>query len=122
MPFERHVWVLPFDVVYCWGCVPLPEQLAATELVLFSLMGVAVAPAAPIDAIFAAAAPSWWEIRLAAWRGNWQVGEEEVEIDGVPVRVYTCLAGWVGALSECSFAGGCAPGSSDCTTRPSYSA
>lgn len=121
MPFEPHEYVQPWDVVWFWGCVALPEQLAATALVTFSLLGVAVAPADPIDLIFVAASPGWWERRVLAWRGGWQVGEEEIEIDGVPVRVYTCLAGWVGALFECPLIDGCAPGYSVCPSRPSYS-
>lgn len=103
-----------------WGCIPQAEQDAAWGMAAASLLGVSVVPAVTIDVYFIAAAPTYWEARLAAWRGNWQVGEEEVEIDGLPVRVYVCLSSWLGDVLACRLAGGCASGYSVCAIRKGY--
>lgn len=121
MPWVAHTFVLPWDVVWYWGCVAVPEKAASTDLAITAPLGTALAVAAVVDMHFLAASPLWWEKRLAAWRAAWQVAEEEIEVDDISIRVYTCSAAWVAALRDCILADGCSPGDSDCPARPSYS-
>lgn len=85
-----------------------------------SLLGVSVVPAVTIDVYFVAYSPLYWEKRLAAWRGNWEISEIEVEIDDLPVRVYTSVSYWLGELLTCRISGECPDGYSACAQRTGY--
>lgn len=117
-----HTFVLPWDVAWYWGCVPFPEQAASMALASLAVLGLAVAPADPIDLFFLPFAPLWAPKRIAAWRANWRVGEEVIVIEEVEIRVYTCGEPWVGDLAGCALTAGCYVGYSDCPSRPAWSA
>lgn len=121
MTWLPHEFVLPFDVVWYWGCVALPEQSASATLAITASVGTGVMVAAVIDAIFTAAAPAWWERRVAAWRGNWSILEITIPIEGVDTRVYTSSAGWVTLLHDALLEGEVSIGDDECPTRPIWS-
>jgi hypothetical protein len=120
MPWIPHEFVLPWDAVWYWGCIPDAEATAARMMALSSILGVALVPAVYVDAVFLLASPGWWETRLLAFRGGWNIGEGEIEVDDVPVRFYVCSAAWVSDVSACVVDAGCVPGSGDCTSRSPY--
>lgn len=121
MAFEPHDFVLPWDVVYFWGCVPGVEKEAARQIAAVAGLPFPYAVADLVDVAFIAGSPLWWETRRNAWRANWLVEETEIEIDELTVRVYYCDAGWPADLRDCVLAGGCASGDSNCSSRPAWS-
>lgn len=120
MTFEPHVYVLPWDVLWFWGCVASPEQHASRQVAAASLLIFPYAVADVVDLEFVTASPLWWEKRRDAWRSNWQIVEEEIEIAELTVRVYSCAAAWAGLLGDCILSDGCAAGDSDCPSRPAF--
>lgn len=121
MPWVPHTFVIPWDVVWYWGCVPAPEQHASRQIAAVALLPFPYALADVVDLEFQVASPLWWEKRRDAWKGNWQIVESEIDIDGTTVRVYSCDAAWPGLLFGCISDGGCAAGDSACPCRPTYS-
>lgn len=122
MAFVPHVFVLPWDVVWYWYCVPDVERRASSAVADAQGILLPGAHADVVDLLFQVAAPAWWETRLAAWRGNWQVKEKEIEVGEDTIRIYYTDAAWAGLLFACQLALECGYGSGDCPTRPPYGA
>lgn len=101
----------PVDV---WGCIPSLEQGVAYTFLPLEPLPFGAALADLVDGLFIAATPAYWERRLAAWRGNWGVGEVSIEVDEVPLRFYVDTLGWSLAVGDCAADGGCAVGDSGC--------
>lgn len=121
MAFVPHTFIIPWDVVWYWGCVPSPEQHASRQIAAVSATLFPYALADVVDLEFITASPLWWEKRRDAWRAGWLITESEIEIDDITVRVYSCDAGWPADLWGCVSDGGCASGDSACPCRPAYS-
>lgn len=121
MPWVPHTYVLPWDVVWFWGCVASPEQHASRQIAAVSATIFPYAVADVVDLEFVVASPLWWEKRRDAWKANWQIEESEIDIDGTTVRVYSSPAAWPLDLWGCISGGGCAAGDSTCPSRPAYS-
>lgn len=115
-----HVYVLPWDVVWFWNCVPPVEQRASSAVADAQGLLLPGALGDVVDLFFQLDSPLWWEKRLAAWRGNWSVQEEVIEVDEVEIRIYRTDALWWLFLFDCQLGGGCGYGGSPCPARPSY--
>jgi hypothetical protein len=121
MAWVAHTFVLPWDVAWYWGCVPLAEKRASSAV--SSSLGLLLpgAHADIVDGFFFLDTPIGYEKRLAAWKTNWQIREEELETEDEPIRIYTTDAGWAGDLFSCQLTLGCSLSDSDCAVRPVYS-
>lgn len=122
MSFVKHDYVSPWDVTWYWFCVPVAERRASSAVADALGLLLPGAHADVVDLIFQVSSPLWWEKRLAAWKGNWQIVEEEIETEDEPIRIYTTDAAWAGLLFACQLTLGCGYGDGDCPSRPSYSA
>lgn len=120
MPFTPHVFVLPWDVVWFWGCVPDPERRASSAVADAQGLGLPGAHADVVDLIFQVAFPLWWETRLAAWREMWQIQEATIEDGEDEVRIYKTEAYWWDLLYTCQVTLGCGYGGLDCPTVPPF--
>lgn len=120
MAWEPHVFILPWDVVWYWNCVAQVEQRASSAVADAQGLFLPGAAADAVDLFFQVDSPSWWEKRLAAWRGNWQIEEETIEVDEVEIRIYKTSASWWLLLFACQVGGGCGYGESPCPTRPAW--
>lgn len=121
MPWIPHTFVLPWDVTWYWDCVPGVEQRASSAVADAQGVLLPGASADVVDLLFQLDSPAWWEKRLAAWRGNWKVQEETIEIDEVEIRYYFTEADWWLLLFDCQVSGGCGYGGDDCPTLPPWS-
>lgn len=121
MAWVEHTFVVPWDVVWYWGCVDVCEKRASSAVADALGLLLPGAHADIVDLIFQVSFPFWWEKRLAAWKAGWQIVEEEVEGEDEPIRIYTTDAAWAGDLFSCQLALGCAYSDSDCPSRPVYS-
>lgn len=121
MAWIPHAFVLPWDVVWYWGCVAPVEKRASSAVADAQGILLPGASADAVDLFFQIDSPLWWEKRLAAWRGNWQIVEREDGEGEDAVRIYATDAAWAVDLFNCQLAFGCTYSDSDCPSRPSWS-
>lgn len=90
-----------------WGCVCPPERSAASVMAEASASMFPYVPVFQIDLIFQAHDPGWWEVRKEAWRKNWALVRQDIDIDGMEIEVYQANLQWMTDLWTCELMGDC---------------
>lgn len=96
-----------FIIANQWNCLTEPERSIALQFVATIGTPYPFAIKEVADLQFLAIRGSDWEIYRDMWFANWAIVLVDLEIEDIPIAVYTTFATWPVGVSFCLMAGEC---------------